>query len=226
VAGLQFNKIVGTCNDMKKIFVVLGLSCLIISACMVYLIRSGVGLRLAPLIKPTVMKPDLSNVAADVVLRLYPEFQTADYVVWGLLPETPQSEQLFSLIAEEYQKTFPFSVNVIRDAEAATDQELQACAKPCWLMIARDKANELTEKSFLEKRLKPLGKPYFNMSWIDFTKADKVSELCNKEQRLTLDCVGPVAVRDVRKKLKEESAPYFFLRKYNDNDYFLFIEKM
>lgn len=210
---------------MKKITIILAISFLIIIICMISLVRSGVGLRTAPLIKPTVFQADEKKVAHDVVLRLFPEFQTAHYVLWGLLPETPESERLFSLIAEEFQKAFPEAVKVIRNVETITDEELAQCTRPCWLMIAKDKANELTPNEFIEKRLRPLGKPYFNMNVMHFDRHVEVSEVCDKEKRLTLDCMTPVSVREVSRKIKKPDERYFFLRKYNDNDYFLFLEK-
>jgi hypothetical protein len=70
---------------MKKITVILALSFILISACMIYLIRSGVSLRSASLISPSVMSPDRHSIAKGLVVRLFPDLQSARFIFMGNL---------------------------------------------------------------------------------------------------------------------------------------------
>ncbi|MNL22704.1 hypothetical protein D3C87_1440610 [compost metagenome] len=126
---------------------------------------------------------------------------------------------------DEYQKTFHMAAHIIRDAEKVSVDEISKCEKPCWLLISKEVANELTINSFIEEKIAPLKKEFINISFLSFEKNEAVAEKCDQEKRLTLDCIGPVSVREVQKKLKDPAQRYFFLRKYNDRDFFIFIQK-
>ncbi|MNT70179.1 hypothetical protein D3C72_2085370 [compost metagenome] len=52
-----------------------------------------------------------------------------------------------------------------------------------------------------------------------------MTQECDAQQRLHLDCLVPVSIREVQKKIKDPSKLHFFLRKYNERDYFLFVQK-
>lgn len=192
---------------------------------MLYLVFAGVGLRSAPLIKPTPIAMDQRNVAADVMLRLYADLHAVHYVVWGVLPTSSENEQLFALMKEEHEKIFHVSPNVIRDATSVSPLDLAACEKPCWLLVGKENANELRSNSFIQSRVLPLGRPYLTISWIDFRGDEGVSPECNQEKRLSLQCLKPISVREVQRKLKDPGLRYFFLRKYEDRDHFLFLQQ-
>jgi len=212
-------------RDMKTISLLLGFCIVVISACMIYLVRSGISLRSAPLIRPSVMSADRHNVAKGLVTRLFPELQNAHYILWGVLPENEESQKVLSFFAEEYDQTFKTPVHILRNAEAASDEELKSCEKPCVLMLERTRANELTANEFIEKRLRPLNRDHINITWVPFTAATEAPPQCEHEKRLTLDCLVPLSVQEVQKKLKDPQQLYFFLRKYNERDYFLFIQQ-
>ena len=209
---------------MKKMVAIFVLVFVVISACMLYLLRSGVGLRSAPLIKPTVIGSDTRIIANHTVKRLFPEMQQAHYIVWGVQPETDDSQLLMTYFLDEYQKTFHNPARILKNAESLSSQEISQCEKPCWLLISKNLANELTPNKFIEEKIAPLKKEFINITFLNFSRDEKVSEKCDQEQRLTLDCVVPVSVREVTKRLKDPSQRYFFLRKYNDRDFFLFIQ--
>lgn len=210
---------------MKKIQILFGLSFAIISACMVYLVWSGVSLRSSSLIRPSIMSADRHNVAKGLVTRLFPELQTAHYILWGVLPETEESQKVLSFFAEEYEATFKLPIHILRNAESATEEELKNCQKPCLLFMPQEKAHELDQNEFIEKRIKPLKKDYFNITWVPFLNNETVPGVCENKKRLTLECLIPLSIRDVKKKIKDPQKLYFFLRKYNDRDYFLFIQQ-
>jgi hypothetical protein len=210
---------------MKKIYLIFGIVFAIITACMIYLVKSGVGLRSAPLIRPTVMSPDHSNIAAHVVLRLFPELQEAHYIVWGVLPQTEDSQMLLTNFLKEYEKTFHMPARIILDAESVDTNEILNCAKPCWLLVNKDKANELSSNDFIEKKIQPLNQSYINITVVPFDNTEVVPEKCDSEKRVTADCITPLSVREVQKYLKKAPEQlHFFMRKYNEKDYFLFIQ--
>ena len=115
---------------MNRIFSAIVLSLLLISACIVYLVRSGISLRAAPIIQPSLMDFNSDNVAKALNIRLFQELQNSRYVIWGVLPETEESARLINKAAEEYERLFHKPVQFIRDAEGASAEYLRACAKP------------------------------------------------------------------------------------------------
>jgi len=210
---------------MKKITIILTLSFILISACMIYLIVSGVSLRSASLISPSVMSPDRHSIAKGLVIRLFPDLQNARYILWGTLPETEESQKVLAFFIEEYEQAFKAPMHILRNAETASPEELQACEKPCLLMLSATSAHELSTNEFIEKKIRPLKQEYFNITWVPFYNNETVPEVCEKQKRLTMDCLIPLSIRDIKKKIKDPNQLYFFLRKYNDRDYFLFVQQ-
>lgn len=210
---------------MNRVFSAIVLSLLIISACIVYLVRSGISLRAAPIIQPSHMDADGGNVAKSLNVRLFQELQNSHYVVWGVLPETAESALLISKAAEEYEKIFHKSVQFIRDAEGASPEYLRACAKPCWLTVARTKANQLSANPFIQNNILSLDEPFFTITIVPFKPDEIVPDGCDGEKRLSLRCFAPISVRSVRRKIKVPGKRHFFLNKYYENDFFLFIQQ-
>ncbi|WP_413576669.1 hypothetical protein ACLVWU_01365 [Bdellovibrio sp. HCB290] len=210
---------------MKKIFLIMGLVSVIIAVCMIYLVRKGVSLRSEPLIRPTVISADQRNIANHTVMRLFPDFQTSHYVLWGVLPESNDTQLLMAHFLEEYYKQFKSPAHVIQDGTKASAEEIAQCPKPCWIKLPHDLANTLKTNEFIDSKILPTEKPYITLTVMAFNGDETVSDFCNQEQRLTLDCVAPVAVREIHRKMKDPTQLYFFLRKYNERDLFLFIQK-
>lgn len=209
---------------MKKITVLLSLAFIVISACMIYLMKVGVSLRAAPIIDASAMTSDRQNIAEGVVYRLSPEFQNAHYVLWGFLPSSADSQKVFELLKAEYEKIFQQRVQVLENAEAASLEEIRACQKPCWLLLPREKANELASNEFISLKIRPLGAAYFNITWLPFSKREEIPPHCIEEKRLTLTCLRPLAIESSQKKMKP-GAQYFFMKKYNEKDFFLFFQE-
>lgn len=209
---------------MKKVSWLIGLGLVIIAGCMLYLLRHGVSLRSAPLIQPSAADPDLKNVAVSVAQRLHQPFEEAHYTVIGILPETEESGHILRMMADEYEKMFRRPVRLLEKNAALTPELLRACESPCWILTGRDEAHALGENTFLTRELAPLERNYFTLSFVDFTGDEAVSEECDRQRRLDFGCLVPVAVREVRRRMKSPLRRYFFLRQYNDRDYFLFLQ--
>ena len=210
---------------MNRILSAIALSLLLISACIFYLVRSGISLRAAPIIQPSVMDVEGDNVAKGLNVRLFQELQTSRYVIWGVLPETAESARLISKAAEEYEKIFHKPVQFIRDAEGASAEYLRACAKPCWLTVASARANQLSPNTFIKDSILSLAEPFFTITIVPFTPDAEVPDGCDGEKRLTLRCFVPISIRSVRRKIKDPEKRHFFLNRYYENDYFLFIQQ-
>ncbi|QLY25748.1 hypothetical protein [Bdellovibrio sp. KM01] len=210
---------------MKKIFTILGLVFIIITFCMIYLVRKGVSLRSEPLIRPTVISADQRNISSHTVLRIFPDLQSNHYVIWGVLPETPDTQLLMTHFLEEYYKKLQIPVHIIQNGLEASAEEIQNCKKPCWIKMPHDQANELSTNEFISSKIEPTQKAHITITTMPFNGDEIVPEYCDQQQRLTLDCVTPVSVREIHRKMKDPKQLYFFLRKYNDRDFFLFVQK-
>lgn len=208
---------------MKKITLLLAIALVVISGCMIYLLMTGVSLRSAPLIRPSPITHEGRDISYGVVARLAPEFQNADYILWGVLPLTEESNKVVNLIKEEYEKVFKKAVHIVADAELATDEQLRSCEAPCWLFLPKSKAHELSPNEFITNKIIPTQKTYFTLSWISFSKVQEVPEHCLHEKRLDLECLTVLAVYEAQRKIKDGSR-YFFMKKYNATDFFLFIQ--
>lgn len=210
---------------MKKLFAILGLVAIIITVCMIYLVRKGVSLRSEPLIRPTVISADQRNIASHTVLRIFPELQNVDYILWGVLPESPDNQLLMTHFVEEYYKKLLAPPHVIQNGLEASAEEFEKCARPCWIKMPHNGANELTPNAFVTEKIKPLNRHYITVTVMPFTGDEVVPEYCDQQKRVTLECITPVSVREIHRKMKDPKQLYFFLRKYNDRDFFLFVQK-
>lgn len=209
---------------MKKISALIILIASIITACMFYLVFTGISLRSAPLIQPSIISGDYRNIATGLIHRLFHELQDAHYILWGVLPETKESKLILELVAEEYQKTFHQSIQIIDDTISSSSKKIRNCTKPCWLLISDTKAHQLERNNFIENFFVSPEESFITLTVVLFNRDAAVSTECETQKRLNLNCLISVSIREVRRKMKDLKQRYFFLRKYNENDFFLFIE--
>ncbi len=211
---------------MKKVYFILGLALLIISACMIYLVINGVSLRSEPIIKPSAVDSQYKNVTFAVLHRLFPDFQKTDYVVWGIDP-LPSSEEntIFELLQNEYAVQFGSKPQLLLWNDKMAKEEAQKCKKPCWIILDKENANSLKQNPILDRIKESLGSNYFSLTFLDFDRNQIVPKICESEKRLDFKCLLPVSVREVQKYFKDIGTRYFFARAYNEIDYFIFLEK-
>ena len=210
---------------MKRLAFILAICFALISACIIYLLKSGISIRSAPLIRPSLMTGDLRHVARAVILRLSPELQNARYVLWGV-PSTSESQHLIELLRAEAEELHQKPVDLVATAEAMTTAELKRCKKPCWLLLPAESANELKLNSFIASKLpSEQGEKsnHINITLLPFTRGGEAPESCVAQKRLTLDCLKILAVHESQRKMRSAEL-HFFLRRYLDRDYFLFTE--
>lgn len=211
---------------MKTITTILTFGLIIITACIAYIIKTGISIRTAPIIKPSVISRNFENVPQGLFLRLFPDFQQAHYVIWGISQNSPEVQKTLAIIKDRYESEFKAPVQFIYDGLAAKSEEIEKCKKPCWIYLPENAANELKPNAWIEKNIKALGREYFTLSWIPFSKKGEVPGYCLKEKRLDLECLKAVSIQEVERKMSDSKARYFFVRKYMDRDYFVFIENL
>ena len=209
---------------MKTIFAILTVCFTLITAMIIYITRAGVSIRTAPIIKPSAVSQDFHNVPFGIFLRLFPDFQQADYVIFGFPQNSPEAQTTLNLLKERYEKEFKTEVKILAEEEPKNLASVQNCLKPCWIFLPEAEANELSPNAWIQNNIHPTKRSYFTLTWIPFQRKVTVSELCEKEKRLDLECLKTVSVKEVERKMKDPNARYFFMRKYLDHDYFLFVE--
>jgi hypothetical protein len=91
--------------------------------------------------------------------------------------------------------------------------------------MPQDKANTLTPNAWIDEKIVPTQKNYLTLTVMPFNGDEMVSDFCDQQKRQTLECITPVSVREIHRKMKDPKQLYFFLRKYNERDFFLFVQK-
>ena len=205
--------------SVKKLIIVLVAAFSIITACMIYLIREGVSLRLGRVIEPTLMSLGDREIARGLVSRLTPILQPSRYVIFGIDREDPIHQALIENLKNEYVRDFKIEPRVI---EWNSEDFVNACETKCWVLTSQGESTHLQKSELIEK-LESAGEKFFTISILRFDRDLEVPKYCESEKRMSIDCVTPLAVREARRKFKEPS-PYFFMRSYNERDYFLFLE--
>ena len=181
---------------------------------MVAIVKRGVTLKLQPLIKPTKLEVNLEPMARHLFLRLFPDFQQAEYVVWNFEGETEETELFYSQISNRFESEMK-KINFLNPNSSL----LEECIAPCWTAVTS--ASQLTE---MKNQLEGTGKKWIVIHWKTYHAVEEVSEVCLNQKVLSEECIGPVAVNDVKKRLKDPNARYFFLKKYLDRDFYLFVK--
>lgn len=210
---------------MKVITSIITIAVIIITVGVLYIIKSGVSIRTAPIIKPSVISANFNNVPEGLFLRLFPDFQQSHYVLFGIPQNSSEVQQTLLILKHRYEQEFKSQVHFIFDGLNASADEIRNCLKPCWIYLPENSAHGLATNEWLNQKIIPLNKIFFSLTWVYFSRTASVPEHCLSEKRLDFDCLKTVSVNEVIRKMKDSQSRYFFVRKYLDNDYFLFVEK-
>ncbi|MGZ3772325.1 MAG: hypothetical protein ACXVCY_00530 [Pseudobdellovibrionaceae bacterium] len=210
---------------MKIIVSILTVSFIFITVCIAYLVKSGISIRTAPIIKPSIISNDFENVPQGLFVRLFPDLQQADYILWGISQNSVEVQKTLTALKNQYEKEFKTPVRFIFDGLKASAQDIEKCSKPCWIYLPEDSAHELKPNTWIQKNIKPSNRNYFTISWVSFTRTIETPEYCLKEKRLDLECLKAISVQEFARKKMSPRDKYFFVKKYLDTDYFLFVEQ-
>lgn len=204
---------------MKSVNALLVVCLVIISAVVIYLVIDGTALRSAGVIKPTVLDSENKLLPKSVALRLFPEFQSSPNTVWLASPKL--QPKLASVVASIH--------NYYTSLKAPSMPELVLINSN---MLASEITNSQNSKWWIfesenESVLKVIRQNEIEANTIyvnEFNRDEVVPEICETEKMLSRECLKVVAVREVKKKFKTEQR-YFFMRRYNDHEFYLFIEQ-
>ena len=196
---------------MKTITLILSAAFLIIAAVMISLLRSGGALKPAGVIKPAEIGPDVASIGKQIAVRLFPDFQESQIVIWRIEGGAEELAQIARVAFVDYRSPIKHSLQDLRTPG-------QACPENCWYI--QDLEKPLPAE--LEQRTKSI--PTAEVFVQYFHRDQKVPEACDAEKLLDIECMKYVSVREVRRKIKKP-APYFFMQRYQKSQFYLFIEK-
>lgn len=195
-------------------------ACLVtISAVVVYLVIDGTALRSAGVIKPTVLDNENKLLPKSVALRLFPEFQSSPNTVWLASPlMQPKLSAIVSSIHDYYKTLKLPSIPevVLINSDSQQVDKLNTQNTRWWVFESGNEAllNEIRKNDVAANVI------YIN----EFSRDEAVPTSCETEKILSRECLKVVAIREVKKKFKTDQR-YFFMRRYNDHEFYLFIEQ-
>ena len=155
-------------------------------------------------------------MARHLYLRLFPEFQQIDYVLWNFENKSGETDLFYFQISNEFEAQLK-KINFFTDFKLP----LENCPAPCWAVVSSD--SDLAE---WKTQLGQSNKKWMVIHWKSYEEAATVPERCLDQKILSEECIKPVAVNDVKKRLKDPSQRYFFLKKYLDRDFYLFVKAL
>jgi hypothetical protein len=202
---------------MKWVLSLLGVVSVLIVATLLFLLREGVTIRPQPLIKPTEIKDNFEPVGQHVFLRLFPEFQSKDVVVWRIDLSQNLQEKFFKDVLVSWESQFKKQPQIYN--KWPTESELMNCHDKCWVI--------LDSKLDFEPHLLQLVNT--NIKWLSVRTtsvnnlSNQISKECESQKILDENCRLEVSPYLVFKKLQKISQPAFFMHKYMDRDFYLFI---
>jgi len=208
---------------MKKIIYLIVFGCLIITACILHLVKKGISLRPESLISPSAASANLQNLPLAIFSRLLPQFEESQDVVFGFLPMSSESQKFFDSLQEEYQTNSHQQVTVINTSTAVGSKNLETCTKACWILTSLENANQLRPNPFIDQTIRPRNSKFITLTWMPFSLPVKVPMDCFSEKRLDFSCFQLLSIQSSQRKIKADQRN-FFLNSYNGKDYFLFVE--
>ena len=192
---------------MKKVNGLIILGVLIIVSCMIYLQQSGISLRIARLIKPTILKEQPLYISTSVVKRLFPDFQKSKIVLIAL-PSSKKSVLFLKDLRQSYQKLFRKTPQIIESPDA-----LLECQQDCWIPLPPEAGHHLETNEFIINHVQPLQKPYFTLTVFQFSRNETPYESCMNQKRLQFHCLRGISIVQAKRKMKAPDKKYFFIKK-------------
>lgn len=179
------------------------------------LLNTGISLRVATLIKPSEIA-STKQVAQALAIRLFPELQSKKWLIYSFDQESPRARELLVDLLSEVKKT-PAGEYQVRVAG-------EDCTQHCLFLDETPQSNEIVKKTFLAK-LESEQSEVFRLKVSEFVLQEEFIQECESMQRLDEKCIRSISIRDARRKMKKPEQKYFFLKKYNHNQYYLFLQK-
>jgi len=212
---------------VKKVTHLIVIGCAVIASIMIYLFKSGISVRSQTLIRPSPIEGDMAKVSQAVFLRLFPEFEDRDVFVIGADKPSPGVSEFIAKLELEAEDHYKKKVQVFDDDHLLSSQnEFSSCSKTCWVMTETQSTSDIAPMPSVMQLAGLNEKNRFTLSIFEFDTYDPaVIPKCEKEKRLTLECLKNLAIKEMQHQMRDHSQKYFFLKQYLDRDYFLFIQK-
>jgi len=196
------------------------ISCLVLSsAVMIYLVIDGAAMRSAGLIKPTVLDSNNKLLPKSVALRLFPDFQTSPNTIWQASPFLQNQAAAIVGSIHDYYKTLKapsFPEMIIVNSNTLAQETVSSVSSKWWVFESANETvlNRVRQSDALT-----------NIIYLtEFKRDEVVPPNCEIEKVLSRDCLKVIAIREVKKKFKTNQR-YFFMRRYNEHEFYLFIEQ-
>lgn len=197
---------------MKIISILLGIAFLFITAVMFFLLKNGGALRAVGVIKPTEYGTDFDYIGKSVAIRMFPEFHASQNVIWYLDHQDEDFVKVLKATYQHYQNPQKPPLQDLRTIE-------EVCADKCWYV--QQWGRELPQALINKMKTEPSIEIFIQ----DFKRDEPVPSECENQKILQYECVRPISVREVHKKMKDP-VPYFFMRRYQESQFYLYIEKL
>lgn len=217
-------RILHNSQGMKKLLAfIMGFSVLI-AAVMFFLVKDGISLRSAPVIRPSKMTDDPAHIAKAVAQRLFPDFQSSPILTLGTPPQSPLAQQVSTALISAYEDLYQKKIQLLSSGQP-TPTEVASCESPCWILLSPEETNELEPGLTPERLLSSGGRAWINLTLVPYDRSSEIPADCLQEKRLSLRCLIPLSIQEAKRRMRDPDARYFFMRKYNDRDFFLFFEE-
>jgi hypothetical protein len=205
---------------MKKVTFGIIVLVLVIGGVMGSLVTRGISLRVATLIKPSELYSS-QQVAMALASRLFPELQSKKWLIYSIKEDPAADNSAFAReilvqLLKETQKS-PVGEYQVRVAE-------EECEGHC-VFLDETLQTEKIYNEFFAKRLEEEKSDVFRLSVNQFSPNEPFPQECESMQRLNEKCIRAISIRDSLRKMKDPSKKYFFLKKYNHNQYYLFFQR-
>jgi hypothetical protein len=200
---------------MKKVTFGIIALVFVIAAVMSSLVTRGISLRVATLIKPSEFYSS-KQVAAALAARLFPELQSKKWLIYSIKENNSSTAR--KILVELFKETqkLPIGEYQVRVAE-------EECEKHCVFLDETSQTEKISNDLFA-KQLGEEKSDVFRLSVSEFSPHEPFPKECESMQRLNETCIRAISIRDSLRKMKDPSKKYFFLKKYNHNQYYLFIQ--
>ncbi len=197
---------------MKTVSILLGAALIIITGILLTLLKSGGALKPAGVIGATEMGSDQNRIPKALALRLFPEFHRSKNVIWYF-----DSNNGFhsGIPVNTYQEFQSPEKPVLVDLR---ENNPKVCDEGCWYF--QDISTPLSES--IQEKIQ--AEPSIEIFIDTFRRDAPVPQHCETEKILDNECVKHISVREIHRKLKSEEL-HFFMRRYLDSRFFLFIEE-
>ncbi len=169
----------------------------------------------------------MSEISQAVFYRMFPEFQTRDVFVVGVDQPSPRIQEFIDKLkahAETYHKN---KIEIFDDETLLSAKDKVAnCSKTCWVKTETQSTSDIAPMPSVMQLAGLDDKNRFTLSVFEFDSFDEsVIPMCEKQKHLTLDCLKHLGIKEAQRKMRDKSKKYFFLKQYNERDFFLFLQK-